>query len=114
MCQSSWESSCLWDPETLGSYVPVILGILEHLGLELLLDVVGLAAEFESKVCSGYRPRLEGTCASGQAEFLGTWVLLVQLLPVLGQMLCPPFMTSYLKFFFFVTYRVKLVLLFCT
>jgi hypothetical protein len=32
---------------------PLILGTLEHLGVELPLGVVGLAAEFAPKVCSG-------------------------------------------------------------
>jgi hypothetical protein len=34
--------------------------MLEHLGMELLLDVVGLAVEFVPKVCSGHLPRPEG------------------------------------------------------
>ena len=34
--------------------------MLEHLGVELLLGVVGLAAEFAPKVCSGHRLRPEG------------------------------------------------------
>ena len=38
----------------LGSWDPLILGMLEHLGVELPLDVVGLAVEFASKVCSGH------------------------------------------------------------
>ena len=46
----------------LGSCDPVILGVLEHLGVELLLGVVGLGAELVLKVCSGYWLRLEGTC----------------------------------------------------
>jgi hypothetical protein len=32
----------------------MILGMLEYLGVELLLSVVGLAAEFVPKVCSGH------------------------------------------------------------
>jgi hypothetical protein len=40
---------------------PMILGVLEHLGVELPLGVVGLAVEFVPKVCSGYQPRLGGT-----------------------------------------------------
>ena len=59
---------------------PMVLGMLEHLGVELSLGVVGLAVEFVSKVFSGYQVRLEGTCATGQAEFLGAWVPLVPLL----------------------------------
>lgn len=38
---------------------PMILGMLEYLGIELLLDVVGLGEELEPKFCSGNRPRLE-------------------------------------------------------
>ena len=37
-----------------------VLGMLEHLGVELPLGVVGLGAELEPKVCTGYRLRLEG------------------------------------------------------
>ena len=55
----------------LGSWDAVVLGMLECLGVELPLGVVGLAAEFGHKVCSGHWPRLEGTCASSRAEFLG-------------------------------------------
>ena len=49
----------------------MVLGVLERLGVELPLGVVGLAVEFMPKVCSGHRLRLEGTCATGQVEFLG-------------------------------------------
>ena len=49
----------------------------ECLGVVLPLGVVGLAAEFISKVCSRYHPRLEGTFATGWAEFLGAQVMLV-------------------------------------
>ena len=35
---------------------PMILGVLECLGLGLPLSVVGLAAEFSPKVCSGHQP----------------------------------------------------------
>ena len=38
---------------------------------------MGLATEFTHKVCSGHRPRLEGTHATGRAEFLGAWVPLI-------------------------------------
>ena len=44
----------------LGSWDPGILGVLEHLGVELPLGVVGLAAEFAPKVCSGCWPRHTG------------------------------------------------------
>ena len=40
---------------------PVILSVLEHLGVELPLGVVGLGAEPEPKFCSGHRFRPEGT-----------------------------------------------------
>ena len=62
----------------------MILGVLEHLGVELTLSVVGLAAELELKVCSGHRPRLEGTCATGWVEFLGAWVPLVPVMSGFG------------------------------
>ena len=59
--------------------------MLECLGVELSLGVVGLAVEFAPKVCSGHWPRQEGT-------WWGSWVPgshWSQLLPVLEQMLCP-------------------------
>ena len=40
---------------------PVILGMLEHLRLELALSVVRLSVEPVPKVCSGHRLRLEET-----------------------------------------------------
>jgi hypothetical protein len=52
--------------------------------VELPLGVVGLVAEFESKVCSEHWPRPEGTCATGRAEFLGAWVPLVPLTSGVG------------------------------
>jgi hypothetical protein len=63
----------------LGSWDPVVLALLEHLGVELPLGVVVLVAEFASKVCSGHQPRSKGTCANslGGGEFLCAWVLLV-------------------------------------
>ena len=36
-----------------GSWDPMILGVLEHLGVKLLLGVVGLTVELVLKVCSG-------------------------------------------------------------
>ena len=68
----------------------MVLGVLEHLGVELLLGVVGLVAEFEPNVCSGHQLRPEGICATGWVEFPVPGSLWFQLLPVLGQMLCPP------------------------
>jgi hypothetical protein len=55
----------------------MILGGLERLGVELPLGVVGLAAEFVLKVCSGHWTRLEGSRAACLAELLGAWVPLV-------------------------------------
>lgn len=36
---------------------PMILDVLEHLGAEMPLGVVGLASGFAPKVCSGHHPR---------------------------------------------------------
>ena len=58
--------------------------MLEHLGVELLLDVVGLAAELAHKVCSGHRLRPEGTYVTGWAEFLCAYVPLVPVTPSVG------------------------------
>ena len=55
----------------------MILGVLELLGTEIPLGIVGLAVEFVPKVCSQHRTRHEGTHATGQAEFLGAYVPLV-------------------------------------
>ena len=59
------------------SWDPVVLGMLEHLGMGLPLGVVKLAVEFTPKVCLGHKPRPEGTHAAGRAEFLVAWVPLV-------------------------------------
>lgn len=94
VCLSSWESSCLWDPDILvrpSSWDLVILGILECLGMKLPLGVVGLTGE----VCAQGLLRAlaqtdlkelvplfwQSSCMPGSH-----WS---QLLPVLGQMLCP-------------------------
>ena len=53
--------------------------------MELPLGVVGLAVEFVPKVCSD---RLEGTCATGLAEFLCAWVPLVPVTPGVGDRCC--------------------------
>ena len=45
----------------LGSWDPLILDMLEHLGVELSLGVVGLAVELSLKVCSGHWPRRQET-----------------------------------------------------
>ena len=55
----------------------MVLGMLEHLQLELLLGFVGLAVELAPKVYLGHQPRLKGSCATSRAEFLGAWVPLV-------------------------------------
>jgi hypothetical protein len=52
--------------------------------VELPLGVVGLAAEFLSNVCSGHQLRQEGTCCTGQVEFLGACVPLVPVTPGVG------------------------------
>jgi hypothetical protein len=64
----------------------MILGMFEHLGVELLLGFVGLCAELVQKVCPEYLLRLDGTCATGWARcscIPGS--LWSQLLPVLRQ-----------------------------
>ena len=68
----------------LGSWDPGILGVSEHLGVVLLLGIVGMAVEFAPKVCSGHQPRPEETCATGLVEFLRAWVLLVPVTPDAG------------------------------
>lgn len=44
----------------------MILDVLELLGVQIPLGVVGLGAELEPKVCSGHQLRLEGTSATGR------------------------------------------------
>jgi hypothetical protein len=67
----------------------VVLGMLEHLGVALPLGVVGLAAEFSPKVCSGHWPRQEGTSVTGWAEFLDGQVPLVPVTPGVGADVVP-------------------------
>jgi hypothetical protein len=43
----------------------MILGMLEHPGVQLLLDVVGLGVDLVPKVCSRHQLRLEETCTTG-------------------------------------------------
>jgi hypothetical protein len=50
-------------------------------GSQLLLGVVGLAAELAPKICSGNRPRPDRIHATAWAEFLIAWVLLVPVTP---------------------------------
>jgi hypothetical protein len=52
--------------------------------MELPLGVVGQAAEFTPKVCSGHWLTLELNFATGQVEYLGAWVLLVPVIPGVG------------------------------
>ena len=54
----------------LGSWDPGILGVFECLGVDLPLGVVGLAAEFKPKVCSGHWPRLEELTKSLKRKWL--------------------------------------------
>ena len=58
--------------------------MLECLGMELPLGVVGLAIEFAPQVCSGHRPRLEGTCVTGWVGSLCPWFLMVPVTPSVG------------------------------
>ena len=63
----------------------MVLGLLNHLGVELPQGVVGLAAEFAPKVCSGPGPdRPEGTRATALVEFFHAWVPLVPVTPGVG------------------------------
>ena len=61
--------------------VPGILTVLDHLGMEIPLGVVGLASEFGPKVCSSLQPRSEETHATGQVEFLNLWNMLAPVIP---------------------------------
>jgi hypothetical protein len=90
VCQSSWESSCLWDLEILvwrSSWDPVILAMLECLGLELLV----------SKVCSWRQPRQ--TRRNLRHWFGGVSACLDLTGPsnslCWGQMLCSPHLWSF-------------------
>jgi hypothetical protein len=67
VCQSSWESSCLWEPDTLVwscSCNPVILlscghGHVRTPGVELPLLLRGWLKCSLPRFCSGHWPRLE-------------------------------------------------------
>jgi hypothetical protein len=89
VCQSSWESSCLWNSEILvwpSSWDPKILGILEHLEVVPSLGIMGSSSEFLTKVD---QHRLEGTQATGWVGFLCPCSCWSQALSVvLEQMLC--------------------------
>jgi hypothetical protein len=67
--------------------------MLECLGMELPLGVVGLTVEFAPEVCSGHWTRPEGTCVTGWAEFLSAWVPLVPVTPRCWERCCV-FLTS--------------------
>ena len=62
----------------------MILGVLECLGVELPLGVVGLSEEFVPKVCSGYQLGLKGNCATGSVEFLCSCLLLILITSSVG------------------------------
>ena len=49
LCQAASDTLRSWCDQP-----PGILGVLEHLGVELFLGVVELAAELAPKVCSGH------------------------------------------------------------
>ena len=51
MILGSCDLEILCVTKLLGSCDPLILGVLEHLGVELSLGVVGLASEFVPKAC---------------------------------------------------------------
>jgi hypothetical protein len=73
----------------------MILGVLQTLGIELLLCAVKFGVKLASKVCSRHCLRWEGTCGIGQAMvpvFLDPGGS--QLLPVLGWILWPSHLVS--------------------
>jgi hypothetical protein len=55
----------------------MMLGVLECLGVELPLGVVGLTVEFVIKVCSGHWPRQMGNYPA----FLIVWSNYLSLIP---------------------------------
>jgi hypothetical protein len=65
----------------------MILGMLEHLGVQLPQGVEGLGVDLEPNDCSGHWLRMEGTRATGR---VGVPVSLApqgsQILPMMGQM----------------------------
>ena len=66
----------------------MILDVLECLGVELPLSVVGLAVDFMSKVCSGSNWKEPVPLVGWSSWVPGSrWS---QLLLVLEQILCPP------------------------
>jgi hypothetical protein len=70
----------LADPVTLGVGAdilafPVILGILEHLGVWFPLGVVGVGAEPALQVCFGHRFRPKELVPQAGQEFMHPWIL---------------------------------------
>ena len=65
------------------------MGLLESLGVELPLGIVGLGAELEPKICSGQQLRLVGIHATSCLEFLHLWISGSRNSLVLGLMLWP-------------------------
>lgn len=75
---------------------PVILGMLEHLGVELPLSVMGLGAESVSNVHSWCRFKLEEIPpVSGQEGVPASLNLRAPSYSMLGQMLWPPHLWSW-------------------
>jgi hypothetical protein len=97
VCQSSWQSWSLWDPEILvcpSSWNPKILGMLQHLEVVSLLGTLVLSAAFETKVDQHWP---EGIGAAGQAGLLCPCSCCHRpLMIVLGQMLVSTHQRSYI------------------
>ena len=55
----------LYDKDPGHVRTAVILGVLDHLGIEFPLSVLGLGAELQPKVCFRHQLRAEGICATG-------------------------------------------------
>ena len=106
MILGSYDPEILGVSELLGTCDPVVLRMLECLGVELLMGVVGLVVELVPKVWSTWEwsflwlGSLHPRSAQGPDQkepvplvWQRSWVPVSywsQLLPVLGQMLCPP------------------------
>ena len=74
-CTTTLEIS-LAVPQKIGHRVQfqtLILGMLQHLGVNLSLGVVGLGVESAPKVCSGHRLKLEGTLDPGDPSYSWCW-----------------------------------------
>jgi hypothetical protein len=95
-CVRAPEHHCLQYPEILvwpSLWDCLIQGVLEHLGVELSLGVVGLCVEPSPNICSGYWLR-KNPCHWPGGD-LSPWILGVPVLLVLGQMLWPPHLRSW-------------------